>query len=199
MSCVPKKSGITVVHSDKDELIPTHIPTEWRVFTDYRKLNAATKKDRFPLPFIDQMLDWLAGKAYYCILDSYSGCMMAIFPAMIEDSLEVFMDDFLVYGKHFDHCADNLHKLKKQLVNAPIVVAPDLSQPFEVMCDANDFAVGAEKGIMPRDGEEVLNNKAPINEVSIERMTRGKDTSVLKDAETSKTKKGKTKADNKGT
>nr|AKZ77359.1 retrotransposon gag protein [Luffa aegyptiaca] len=40
---------------------------------DYRKLNAITKKDHFPLPFIDQMLDRLAGQAYYCFLDGYSG------------------------------------------------------------------------------------------------------------------------------
>ncbi|KAL4377940.1 hypothetical protein GQ457_02G027150 [Hibiscus cannabinus] len=39
---------------------------------DYRKLDEATKKDHFPLPFIDQMLDQLAGKAYYCFLDGYS-------------------------------------------------------------------------------------------------------------------------------
>ena len=69
----PEKSGITVVHNDKDKLLPTRIPTGWRVCMDYRKLNAATKNDHFPLPFIDQMLDRLARKAYYCFLDSYFG------------------------------------------------------------------------------------------------------------------------------
>ena len=39
---------------------------------DYKKLNKATRKDHFPLPFIDQMLDRLAGKQHYCFLDGYS-------------------------------------------------------------------------------------------------------------------------------
>ena len=73
VQCVPTKSGITVVSKDKDELIPTRIPMEWRVCMDYRKLNAATRKDHFPLPFIDQMLVRLVGRAYYCFLDGYSG------------------------------------------------------------------------------------------------------------------------------
>ena len=62
---VPKKSGITVVTNQDNELIPTRVQNGWRVCVDYRKLNAATRKDHFPLPFIDQMLERLAGKSYY--------------------------------------------------------------------------------------------------------------------------------------
>ena len=40
---------------------------------DYRKLNKATRKDHFPLPFLDHMLDLLAGHEYYYFLDRYSG------------------------------------------------------------------------------------------------------------------------------
>ena len=70
---VPKKSGITVVKNEENELVPTRVQTGWRVCIDYRKLNAVTRKDHFPLPFIDQMLERLAGHAYYCFLDGYSG------------------------------------------------------------------------------------------------------------------------------
>nr|GFB73772.1 hypothetical protein [Tanacetum cinerariifolium] len=54
--CVPKKGGFTVVENEENELILTRLVTGWRVFIDYRKLNEATRKDHFPLPFIDQML-----------------------------------------------------------------------------------------------------------------------------------------------
>jgi hypothetical protein len=70
---VPKKSGIMVVKNEDNELIPTRVHSGWRVCIDYRKLNSMTRKDHFPLPFIDQMLEWLAGHAYYCFLDGYSG------------------------------------------------------------------------------------------------------------------------------
>jgi len=63
---VPKKSGVTVIHNENNELIPTRTVTGWRMGIDYRKLNQATRKDHFPLPFMDQMLERLAGKAYYC-------------------------------------------------------------------------------------------------------------------------------------
>ncbi|KAJ9551837.1 LOW QUALITY PROTEIN: hypothetical protein OSB04_015882 [Centaurea solstitialis] len=177
--CVPKKGGTTVVTNEKNELIPTTIVTGWRICMDYRQLNLATKKDHFPLPFIDQMLDRLAGNEFYCFLDGYSRynqivrirqsvaqlgqdqitgiyclnvifcygwiwgvtqihiapedqekttftcpfgtfpfrmmpfglcnapatfphSMMAIFTDMIEDTIEVFMDDFSVIGSSFE-------------------------------------------------------------------------------------------------
>ncbi|GJR36451.1 reverse transcriptase domain-containing protein, partial [Tanacetum coccineum] len=70
--CVPKKGGFTVVENDENELIPTRLVTGWRVCIDYRKLNEATRKDHFPLPFMDQMLERLAGNEYYCFLDDFS-------------------------------------------------------------------------------------------------------------------------------
>ncbi|GJY30680.1 reverse transcriptase domain-containing protein [Tanacetum coccineum] len=142
--CVPKKGGITVIKNDDNDLIPTRLVTGWRVCIDYRKLNEATRKDHFPLPFMDQMLKRLAGNQYYCFLDGFSGyfqipidpkdqekttftcpygtfayrrmpfglcnapgtfqrCMMAIFHDMIEKTMEVFMDDFLVFGDSFSN------------------------------------------------------------------------------------------------
>ena len=68
---VPKKGGFTVIRNEKNELIPTRTVTGWRVCIDYRKLNTATIKYHFPLPFIDQMLDRLAGHPHFCFLDGY--------------------------------------------------------------------------------------------------------------------------------
>jgi len=61
------------VKNENKELVQTQLLTKIRVCIDYRKLNAATRKDQFPLPFIDQMLERLAGHEYYYFLDGYSG------------------------------------------------------------------------------------------------------------------------------
>nr|GEX84085.1 reverse transcriptase domain-containing protein [Tanacetum cinerariifolium] len=219
------------------------------------KLNEATRKDHFPLSFMDQMLKRLVGNEYYCFLDGFSGyfhiridlkdqekttftfpygtfaykrmpfglcnapgtfqrCMMVIFHDMSEQPMEVFMDDFLVFGivlghkiskkgievdkakievfsklphptnvkgirsflghagfyqrfiKDFfkisrpmthlleknapfvfsDDCVQAFQTLKKKLTEAPILIAPNWDQPFELMCDASDFAVGTVPG-----------------------------------------------------
>nr|GFC80576.1 reverse transcriptase domain-containing protein [Tanacetum cinerariifolium] len=122
---------------------------------DYRKLNEATKKDHFQLPFMDQMLERLDGNEYYCFLDRFSGyfqipinpkdqekttftcpygtfaykcmpfglcnalgtfqrCMMVIFHDMIEQTIEVFMDDFSIFGNSFSTCLTNLEKMLKR-------------------------------------------------------------------------------------
>ena len=70
---VPKKGGMTVVKNEKNELIPQRTITRWRMCIDYRKLNKATKKDHFPLPFIDEMLERLVNHFFFCFLDGYSG------------------------------------------------------------------------------------------------------------------------------
>jgi hypothetical protein len=64
-----------VVKNEKNELIPQRTVTGWRMCIDYRKLNKSTKKDHFPLPFIDEMLKRLAKHAYFCFLDGYLGFM----------------------------------------------------------------------------------------------------------------------------
>ncbi|WVZ64241.1 hypothetical protein U9M48_013793 [Paspalum notatum var. saurae] len=161
--CVPKKGGLTVVKNDKNELIPQRTVTGWRMCIDYRKLNKATKKDHFPLPFIDEMLERLAKNTHFCYLDGYSGffqipihpydqhkttftcpygtfayrrmpfglcnapasfqrCMMAIFSDFIEDIMEVFMDDFSVHGTSFDHCLRNLEKVLQRCTEVDLVL-----------------------------------------------------------------------------
>ncbi|GJU78648.1 reverse transcriptase domain-containing protein [Tanacetum coccineum] len=161
--CVPKKGGMTVVENEDNELIPTRLVTGSRVCIDYRKLNDATRKNHFPLPFMDQMLERLAGNEYYCFLDGFSGyfqipidpqdqekttftcpygmfayrrmpfglfnapgtfqrCMMAIFHDMIEETMEVFMDDFSVFGDSFSSCLSHLDKMLKRCDNTNLVL-----------------------------------------------------------------------------
>ncbi|GJQ90159.1 reverse transcriptase domain-containing protein [Tanacetum coccineum] len=161
--CVPKKGGITVVKNEENELIPTRLVTGWRVCIDYRKLNDATRKDHFPLPFMDQMLERLAGNEYYCFLDGFSGyfqipidpldqekttftcpygtfayrrmpfglcnapgtfqrCMVAIFHDMIEKTMEVFMDDFSVFGDSFSSCLSHLDKMLQRCEDTNLVL-----------------------------------------------------------------------------
>ena len=70
---VPKKAGVIVTTNEKGEEIQTRLPTKWRVCIVYRKVNSTTKKNYFPLPFIDQILNRLAGSSYFCFLNGYSG------------------------------------------------------------------------------------------------------------------------------
>ena len=70
---VPKKSGVTTVLNEKGEEMPTRLTTGWRVCIDYRRLNEVTRKDHFPLPFIDQLLEKVSGHPFYCFLDGYFG------------------------------------------------------------------------------------------------------------------------------
>jgi hypothetical protein len=70
---VPKKGGMTVIRNEKNELIPQLTITGWWMCINYWKLNKATRKDHFPLPFIDEMLERLANQFFFCYLDGYSG------------------------------------------------------------------------------------------------------------------------------
>ncbi|GKA58898.1 reverse transcriptase domain-containing protein [Tanacetum coccineum] len=119
---VPKKGGMTVVTNEDNELIPTRLVIGWRVCIDYRKLNDATRKDHSPLPFMDQMLERLAGNEYYCFLDGFFGCMMAIFHDMIEETMEVFMDDFSVFVDSFSSCLSHLDKMPKRCEDTNLVL-----------------------------------------------------------------------------
>nr|GFC40543.1 DNA-directed DNA polymerase [Tanacetum cinerariifolium] len=68
----PKIHDVIKKENEENELIPTRLVTGWRVCIDYRKLNEANRKDHFPLLFMDQMLERLAGNEYYCFLDGFS-------------------------------------------------------------------------------------------------------------------------------
>ncbi|RVW21420.1 Retrovirus-related Pol polyprotein from transposon 17.6 [Vitis vinifera] len=69
----PKKSGITVIQNEKGEEVSTRLTSGWRVCIDYMRLNSVTRKDHFPLPFMDQVLERVSGHPFYYFLDGYSG------------------------------------------------------------------------------------------------------------------------------
>jgi len=88
---VPKKGGMTVVRNKKNDLIPTRTVTGWRMCIDYRKLNDTTRKNHYPLPFMDQMLERLAGQSFYCFLDGYSGYNKLLWTLRIRRRLPLFV------------------------------------------------------------------------------------------------------------
>ncbi|GJW25737.1 reverse transcriptase domain-containing protein [Tanacetum coccineum] len=172
--CVPKKGRITVVANEDNELILTRLVTGWRVCIDYKKLNKATRKDHFPLPFMDQMLERLAGKKMLkrCedtnLVLNWEKCHFMcregiVLGHKISKSELRFLPTFyprlskiarpmthlleketpFVFSKD---CIDAFQTLKKKLTEAPILVVPDWNLPFELMCDASDFAIGAVLG-----------------------------------------------------
>nr|GEV46102.1 reverse transcriptase domain-containing protein [Tanacetum cinerariifolium] len=161
--CVPKKGGITVVENEENELIPTRLFTRWRVCIDYQKLNDATCKDHFPLPFMDQMLERLAGNGYYCFLDGFSGtnlCLnwekshfivkegIVLDHKISENGIEVDKAKVDVIAKlpHPTTVKGVRSFLGHKLTKAPILLAPDWDLLFELMCDASDFAIRAVLG-----------------------------------------------------
>ncbi|GJT92968.1 reverse transcriptase domain-containing protein [Tanacetum coccineum] len=117
--CVPKKGGITVVANEENELIPTRLVTGWRVCIDYRKLNEATRKDHFPLPFMDQMLERLARNEFYCFLDGFSG----YFQIPIDPQDQEKTTFTCPYGTFaFDSCLSNLEKMLKRCKDTNLVL-----------------------------------------------------------------------------
>jgi hypothetical protein len=66
---VPKKGGMTVIRNEKNQLIPQRAVTSWWMCIDYWKLSKATRKDHFPLSFIDEILKRLANHSFFCYLE----------------------------------------------------------------------------------------------------------------------------------
>jgi hypothetical protein len=73
VQAVPKKGEMTGVENNKNELISQRTIIGWRMCIDYQKLNTTTKKDHFPLPFIDEMLERLEKHSFFYFLDGYLG------------------------------------------------------------------------------------------------------------------------------
>nr|GEX50169.1 reverse transcriptase [Tanacetum cinerariifolium] len=162
--CVPKKGGMTVITNDENELVPTRLVTGWRIPIDPKD----QEKTTFTCPYgtfaYKRMPFGLCNAP-----GTFQRCMMEIFHDMIEQTMEVFMDDFSVFEilslRFFEdikthdspsrekltlhlsnECIQAFRTLKEKLTEASILIAPNWDQPFELMCDASDYAVGAVLG-----------------------------------------------------
>nr|GEY42308.1 hypothetical protein [Tanacetum cinerariifolium] len=168
--CVPKKGGMTVIKNDENELVPTHLVTGWRVCIDYRKLNEATRKDHFPLPFMDQMLERhkISKKGIEVDKAKIEVISKLPHPTTVKGICSFlghagfyrrFIKDFSKISRPMTHlleknspfifsneCIQGFRTLKDKLTEAPILITPNWDQPFELMCDACDYAVGAVLG-----------------------------------------------------
>nr|GEY14958.1 hypothetical protein [Tanacetum cinerariifolium] len=187
--CVSKKGGFTVVENEENELIPTLLVTGWR--TTFTCPYGTLAYRRMPFDLCNAP-------------GTFQRCMLAIFHDMVEKTMEVFMDDFSVFGNFFENCLSRLdkmlqrcedtnlclnsekshfmvkegivlgHKISKNGIQvdrakinviaklphpttvkgvrsflghaASILTAPNWDLPFELMCDASDFAIGAVLG-----------------------------------------------------
>nr|GEZ19048.1 DNA-directed DNA polymerase [Tanacetum cinerariifolium] len=115
----------------------------WRVCIDYKKQNKATRKDHFPLPFMDQMLERLAGNEYYCFLDGFSG----YFQIPIDPKDQEKTTFTCPYGTFaYKRMQFGLCNAPRTFQRSPILIAPNWDQPFKLMCDASDYAIGAVLG-----------------------------------------------------
>ncbi|GJT26557.1 reverse transcriptase domain-containing protein [Tanacetum coccineum] len=216
---VPKKGGMIVVKNEKDSSRNKQSPDGAYVstitgFFGYFQIPIALKdqeKTTFTCPY--RTFAYKRMPFGLCNAPTtFQRCMIAIFHELIEDSIEVFMDNFSVFGSSFDHCLKNLEKMLKRYeetnlvlnwekchfmvkegivlghkvsgsgievdkakIKAPIMIKPDWSLPFEIMCDASDYAVGAilgqrsDKHFKPIHYASKTMNEAQENYTTIEK------------------------------
>ncbi|XP_049371097.1 uncharacterized protein LOC125836054 [Solanum verrucosum] len=166
IQCVPKKGGMEVITNERNELIPTRTITRWRICMDYRKLNEATRKDHYLVPFIDQMLDRclenldrvLARCEETNLILNREKCHFLVKEGIVlgHKVSKRFIKDFSMIARPMcsllekemkfvfdEQCMQAFKALKKKLTEAPILTSSKWELPFELMCDANDMAMGA--------------------------------------------------------
>ncbi|GJX31009.1 reverse transcriptase domain-containing protein [Tanacetum coccineum] len=135
--CVPKKGGITVVANEENELIPTRLVTGWKseIEVDRAKVDVIAK---LPHPTTVKGIRSFLGHAgfYRRFIQDFSKIARPMTHLLEKETPFVFSKD----------CIDSFETLKKKLTEASILVIPDWNLPFELMCDASDFAIGAVLG-----------------------------------------------------
>ncbi|KAM1771992.1 hypothetical protein ACFX11_046742 [Malus domestica] len=133
---VPKRSGVTVVKNEANELVPTrHIISEKGIEVDKSKAELVSS---LPLPTtVREVRSFLGHAGFY-------RRFMKDFSKISRPLCRLLQKDV-----SFDmnkECVVAFNKLKELLSTAPVIMPPDWSLPFELMCDASDYAVGAVLG-----------------------------------------------------
>nr|GEY07963.1 hypothetical protein [Tanacetum cinerariifolium] len=170
--CMPKKDGMTVVTNEDNELIPTRLVTDG--FSRYFQI-PIDPQDQEKTTFTCPYGTFAYRRMPFGLCNApgtFQRCMMAIFHDMIAETIERnnkflghagfyrrFTQDFSKIARPMTHlleketpfffykeCIKSFETLKKKLTEAPILVSPDWDLPFEITCDASDFAVGAVLG-----------------------------------------------------
>nr|GEY44958.1 reverse transcriptase domain-containing protein [Tanacetum cinerariifolium] len=141
VQCVPKKGGFTVIENEDNELIPTRLVTGWRVCINYRIEVDKAKVDviaKLPLPITVKGIRSFLGHAgfYRRFIKDFSKIARPMTRLLEKDTLFLF----------FKECVEAFKTLKRKLTEAPVLIAPNWDMPFELMCDASDFAIGAVLG-----------------------------------------------------
>nr|GEW62288.1 reverse transcriptase domain-containing protein [Tanacetum cinerariifolium] len=167
--CVPKKGGFTVVENEENELIPTRLVTGWRVCIDYHT-NLCLNWEKSHLMVKEGIILGHKISKNEIEVDKAKVDVIAKFPHPITVKgirsflghvgfYKRFIKDFLKIARPMTHllekdtpfffskeCVEAFQTLKRKLIEASILIAPGWDFPFELMCEASDFAIGAVLG-----------------------------------------------------
>ncbi|RDX89973.1 Retrovirus-related Pol polyprotein, partial [Mucuna pruriens] len=136
---VPKKSRMTVMKNQHDELVPMRIQNSWQSwkklagkshycfmdgFFGYMQIHIALEdqhKTTFTCPFGTFAYTYMPF-ALCNALSTFQRCMTSIFSDLLQECMEVFMDDFTVYADSFDACLENLSKVLMRCIDTNLVL-----------------------------------------------------------------------------
>nr|GEZ80570.1 reverse transcriptase domain-containing protein [Tanacetum cinerariifolium] len=171
--CVPKKGCFTVLKNEENELIPTRLVTGWRMVSlgifKFPSTLVIKKKQRLPAlmehsPTVACLSVCTMRQEHFkdaCWL-SFTTWLKRRWKSlwMTSQSLGIFRNMSLSVGQNVakdtpfifsEDCIKAFQTLKQKLTEAPILIAPNWDLPFELMCDASDFAIGAVLRMLRRD------------------------------------------------
>ncbi|XP_057250009.1 uncharacterized protein LOC130591109 [Beta vulgaris subsp. vulgaris] len=155
---VPKKSGVTVVENKDGVLVPTRVQNGWRVCIDYRRLKRDGYSGYFQVAIAPEDQE---KTTFTCPFGTFAYRRMSFglcnAPATFQRCMGIEVDkakidtiQSLPYPTNVREIRSflghaGIREFEGRLVSAPIIQPPDWSLPFEIMCDASDYAVGSAR------------------------------------------------------